>query len=152
MRILVDADGCPVVDIVIKVASLFNGEVILVTDTSHILYKDHAETIVVDKGRDSVDFALVNRLLSNDIVVTQDYGVAAMALAKKAYPINQNGLVFTEKNIDTLLLKRHISKEIRNAGGKTPNMKKRKKEQDIHFEEKLKDLCRLIDNKIKGND
>lgn len=88
MKILIDADGCPVVDITIRVARKFNIETIIMCDTSHIFNKPGIETIILSKGADSVDFALVNKVNKGDIVVTQDYGLAAMVLSKEGYPIN----------------------------------------------------------------
>lgn len=82
MKILIDGDGCPVVDITIKVAKKFNIEVVIMCDTSHNFDKYNVETIVLSKGRDSVDFSLVNKVNKGDIIVTQDYGLAAMALSK----------------------------------------------------------------------
>jgi uncharacterized protein YaiI (UPF0178 family) len=143
MRILIDADGCPVVDNVIKIAKCLNVEVIILCDTSHIFSKEGAETITVSKGADSVDFALVNRVQAGDIVVTQDYGLAAMCLAKKAIPINQDGMVYNNDNIDALLLARHTAKKIRNSprrSGISTRLKgnpKRLLSQDSAFEEEL---------------
>lgn len=144
MKILIDADGCPVVDITIKVANTFNIEIVIMCDTSHTFNKPGIETIVLSKGADSVDFALVNKVIKGDIVVTQDYGLAAMVLAKGGYPINQNGRVYNDENIDHLLLTRHISKKIRSSGGRTKGPKKRTKEDNIRFEEGLIDLCKSI--------
>lgn len=111
MKIFIDADGCPVIDITLAIAKEKGIECILITDTSHYFSKEGAETITVSKGADSVDFALVNRISAKDIAVTQDYGLAAMCLAKQAYPINQNGLVYDNNNIDALLLSRHTAKK-----------------------------------------
>jgi uncharacterized protein len=137
MKILIDADGCPVVDITIKIARKFNIDVIIMCDTSHMFDKPGVETIILPKGADSVDFALVNKVNKGDIVVTQDYGLAAMVLSKKGYPINQNGKVYTNENIDQLLFTRHISKKVRGSGGRMKGPKKRQKEDDIRFEESL---------------
>ena len=119
MRILIDGDGCPVVDLTIKISRKFNIEVIIMCDTSHIFNKDGAKTMVFSKGADSVDFALINLLKKDDIVITQDYGLAAMAINKASYVINQNGLIYSNENIDRLLYSRHISKKIRKRTNKT---------------------------------
>jgi hypothetical protein len=144
MKILIDADGCPVVDITIKVANKFNIEVIIMCDTSHVFNKPGVETIVLSKGADSVDFALVNKVSKGDIVVTQDYGLAAMVLSKGGCPINQNGKIYNNENIDQLLFTRHISKKARAAGCRTKGPKKRQKEDDIKFEGSLIDLCKNL--------
>ena len=141
MRILIDGDGCPVVDLTIKISRKFNIEAIIMCDTSHIFNKDGAKTIVFSKGADSVDFALINLLKKDDIVITQDYGLAAMAINKASYVINQNGLIYSNENIDRLLYSRHISKKIRKSGGRTKGPKKRTKEDDLNFERTLTEIC-----------
>ena len=88
MKILVDADACPVKDIVVRLARDKNLKVMMFIDTSHLLNDGYSEVITVDKARDSADFALIGRTLRGDIVVTQDFGVAAMALAKGARALN----------------------------------------------------------------
>lgn len=147
MKILIDADGCPVVDITIKVAKKFALKTIIMCDTSHIFNKDGVETIVLSKGVDSVDFALVNKVEKNDIVVTQDYGLAAMVLSRGGKPINQNGRIYTNENIDELLFTRHVAKKARSAGNKMKGPKKRQKEDDINFEKSLINLINLINMK-----
>ena len=92
MNILIDADGCPVVDLTLQIAKRFVVPVIILCDTSHQIEREGAQTLVFDKGADSVDFALVNRVKPGDVVVTQDYGLASMCLAKCARVLNQNGL------------------------------------------------------------
>ncbi len=142
MKILIDGDGCPVIDLTIKIAKKFNIDVIIMCDTSHVFNKDGAKTMVFSKGADSVDFALINTVQKEDIVITQDYGLAAMAINKASYVINQNGLIYTDGNIDMLLYNRHISKKIRKSGGRTKGPKKRSKENDINFEKTLIEICK----------
>ena len=144
MKILIDGDGCPVIDIAISVAKKFNIEVVIMCDTSHIFNKEGAKTMVFSKGADSVDFALINYLEKEDIVITQDYGLAAMAMNKASYVINQNGMIYNDENIDRLLYSRHISKKIRKSGGKTKGPKKRTKDDDINFEKTLNEILELI--------
>ena len=140
MKILIDADGCPVVNIAVKIAKERNIECIILCDTSHIFDIDDVEVITVPRGADSVDFKIVNMINENDVIVTQDYGLAAMCLAKKGIVINQDGMEYTEKNIDGLLFSRHISREVRMAGGRTKGTKKRTKEQDKEFSKKLEKI------------
>ena len=144
MKILIDGDGCPVIDIAISVAKKFNIEVVIMCDTSHIFNKEGAKTMVFSKGADSVDFALINYLEKEDVVITQDYGLSAMAMNKASYVINQNGMIYNDENIDRLLYSRHISKKIRKSGGKTKGPKKRTKEDDINFEKTLNEILELI--------
>lgn len=124
MKILIDGDGCPVIDLTIKVSKQFNIDVIIMCDTSHVFNKEGAKTMVFSKGADSVDFALINYVQKEDIVITQDYGLAAMAINKASYVINQNGLIYNNDNMDRLLYSRHISKKIRKSGGRVKGLRK----------------------------
>ena len=143
MRILVDADGCPVVDVTIALAKKHKIECLLLCDTSHVFEKEGATTLTFSKGADSVDFALVNMVKSGDIVVTQDYGLAAMCLARSAVVLSQNGMEYSADNIDALLLERHTAKKIRNAGGRLKGAPKRTAAQDDAFREKLASLIEI---------
>ena len=118
MTILIDADGCPVVDLTLQIAKRFVVPVIILCDTAHQIEREGAQTLVFDKGADSVDFALVNRVKPGDIVITQDYGLASMCLAKCARVLNQNGLEYTADNIDALMLRRYENKKLLRAGMK----------------------------------
>ena len=133
MKILIDADGCPVVDLTVRLAAKHGAECVILCDTAHEFNREGAQTVIVEKGADSVDFKLVNLVREGDIVVTQDYGLAAMCLARKAVPLSQNGMVYTDKNIDQLLFTRYVSKKIRNSGGRLKGPSKRKPEQDKAF-------------------
>lgn len=136
MKILVDADACPVVGIVEAVSKEKGISLILICDTSHVMSSNYAQVIIVDKGADSADFALIGKADRGDIVVTQDYGVAAMALGKGVYAIHQSGKVYTNENIDQMLYERHLSKKARRSSSKyhSKGPKKRTEEDDIRFE------------------
>ncbi len=140
MRILIDADACPVVDIAIDIAVENELECILLCDTAHYFNRDGARTIVLGQGADSVDFALVNMVHKGDIVITQDYGLAAMCLARQSKVLNQNGMVYHDGNIDSLLTSRHMGQKIRRSGGRTKGPAKRTKEQDEMFANQLRKL------------
>lgn len=142
MKILIDGDGCPVIDLTINIAKKFNIDVIIMCDTAHIFNKEGAKTMIFSKGTDSVDFALINLVKKDDIVISQDYGLAAMAINKAYYVINQNGLIYTNDNIDRLLYSRHISKKIRKSGGRVKGPKKRSNEDNINFENTLIGICK----------
>lgn len=141
MKILVDADACPVKDIITEIGKTYNIQVLMFIDTSHILCDNYCEIITVDKGKDSVDIHLINKVEKGDIVVTQDYGLASLVLGKKAYAINQNGLIYTNDNIDKLLFERHLGQKSRKAGLKTKNIRKRTLDDDKKFKEKFNMLC-----------
>ena len=140
MRILIDADGCPGVNETIKVAHKFNLESIIFCDTSHNFDEKNIKVIVVSKGIDAVDFAILNNIEKGDIVITQDYGLASLVLSRNSYAINQSGMVYTNENIDELLYSRYISKKMRNSGARIKGPKKRDKSQDIIFKENLEKL------------
>jgi uncharacterized protein YaiI (UPF0178 family) len=144
VRILVDADACPVKHIIVNIAREHNIPVTMFVDTSHIIYDGYSQVVTVDKSRDSVDITLINKVSRGDIVVTQDYGVAAMALPKGAMAINQNGLIYSNKNIDNLLFERHIARKVRQSGGKTSGPKKRTKDDDARFENAFRSLFKYI--------
>ena len=133
MHIYIDADGCPVVREVVSLCRQHSLDCTIICDTAHIFNIDGAEIITVDKGADSVDLKLANIISKGDIAVTQDYGLAALCLAKQARAINQNGLVYTDANISMLLDSRYVSKKIRNSGGRLKGPKKRTSDDDKAF-------------------
>lgn len=118
MTILIDADGCPVIDETIELAVGYHGPVLLLCDTSHRFERAGAQTFTVSKGADSVDFALAASVRPGDIVVTQDYGLAAMCLARGALVVHQDGWQYTDDNIDALLSARYATQKIWRAGGR----------------------------------
>ena len=146
MRILIDADGCPVTGITEETAFRENIQCLIFCNTSHILESPYAQIIICEKGLDSVDFAILNRCRKNDIVITQDYGLASMCLVKKSFPINQNGSRYTNENIDSLLNSRYISKKARQTGIRTKGPAKRKSEQNEKFRKNLQKLISHIRN------
>ena len=149
MTVYVDADACPVVKITEKVAKEQKIPVVLLCDTNHVLRSDYSQVVVIGAGSDAVDFALVNRCTAGDIVVTQDYGVAAMALGRGAFPIHQSGMVYDNSNIDSLLAQRFMVKEARRRSAKNhiKGPRKRTESDDKRFEESLR---KLINSLISG--
>ena len=143
MKILIDADGCPVVDNTIRIARKHRVGRLILCDAAHEIEKEGAVTLTFMSGPDQVDFELVNRVEPGDIVITQDYGLATMCLFRKAFVLNQDGREYTNKNIDSLLLSRDIAKKIRRSGGRLKGQSKRNREQDHSFEDAL---IKLIGN------
>lgn len=143
-KICIDADGCPVVSETIAVAQDLEMDVVIFCDTSHEIVREGATTVTVSKGNDSADFALVNKIQKGDIVVTQDYGLATMVLAKNGFCIDQNGREYTHQNIDSLLNIRHVSKKIRQNGGRLKGPKKRAKDANKIYEMKFRQFCERI--------
>lgn len=140
MKVLIDADACPVVDITVGLCREFQTQCLLFCDTAHEIHKEGTQTLVFDKGADSVDYALVNRVDPGDIVVTQDYGLASMCLAKNARVLHQDGWEYTQYNIEALLFQRHASREYRAAGGRTKGPAKRKNAQNQAFAAALRQM------------
>lgn len=149
MQILVDADACPVIGIVEQIAKEHNIPVTLLCDTNHVLQSDYSEVITVGAGADAVDFKLVSICQKGDIVVTQDYGVAAMILAKGAYGIHQSGKWYTNENIDQMLMERHLNKKARRSSSKNhmKGPKKRTEEDDERFTQSFEKLILMIQEK-----
>ena len=149
MQIFVDADACPVVGIVEKTAKEHNIPVTLLCDTNHILYSDYSEVIVVGAGADAVDYKLISLCHKGDIVVSQDYGVAAMALGKGAYAIHQSGKWYTNENIDRMLMERHLNKKARRSSHKNHirGPRKRTNEDDERFAQSFEKLVLLAQAK-----
>lgn len=140
MKILIDADGCPVVDTTVGLCRESGITCLILCDTAHEFHRDGAETLVFDKGADSVDFAIANRLSPGDLVITQDYGLASLCLARNARVLHQNGWEYTRDNIDALLYERHESRKYRSAGGRIKGPKKRTQAQNDAFEDALRNL------------
>lgn len=147
MKIYIDADGCPVVKNTLKIAEKFHIPCVIICDTAHRIEHENAETIVVDKGADSVDFYLVNLIQKDDIAITQDYGLAAMCLSKQATVLNQDGREYTNENISGLLEFRAVSKRIRQSGRRVKGIPKRTGDQDKAFEKALENML----NKFQKN-
>ena len=148
MQIFVDADACPVVGIVEKIAEKYNISTTLLCDTNHVLTSDYSEVIVVGAGADAVDYKLISICHKGDVVVSQDYGVAAMALGKGAYAIHQSGKWYTNENIDQLLMERHLNKKARRSSHKNhlKGPRKRTEDDDIRFAKSFEKLLRMIQN------
>ena len=149
MQIFVDADACPVVGIIETIAEKYNISTTLLCDTNHILYSDYSDVIVVCAGADAVDYKLISICHRGDIVVSQDYGVAAMALGKGAYAIHQSGKWYTDENIDRMLMEGHLNKKARRGSAKNhiKGPKKRTNEDDERFAQSFEKLVLMAQTK-----
>ena len=152
MQIFVDADACPVVGIVESIAEKYNILTTLLCDTNHVLYSDYSEVIVVGAGADAVDYKLISICHKGDIVVSQDYGVAAMALGRGAYAIHQSGKWYTNENIDQMLMERHLNKKARRSSHKNHiiGSRKRTDEDDLRFAQSFEKLILMSKSKEGG--
>lgn len=148
MTVLIDADACPVVRLAEEIAARHGIRCILLCDTNHALQSDISEVRTIGAGADAVDFALINLCRKGDVVITQDYGVAAMALGKRAYAIHQSGRQYTDDNIDELLMQRHLTKKARMASHKAhlKGPSKRTAEDDRRFAEGFERLLIIARN------
>jgi uncharacterized protein YaiI (UPF0178 family) len=144
MNLLIDADACPVTDIALRIAQKHHVPAVLYCDSAHEYLRQDAQVVTVMRGADSVDFALVNRVVKGDVVITQDYGLAAMCLSKGAYVLRQDGLMYTEENILPLLNQRHEVKKRLRAGGHVKGPRKRDSAQDESFSASLTALFNEI--------
>lgn len=131
MRLLIDADGCPDMDQILAMAKRAQVEVVLYCDTAHLMDRIGVRTVTVSQGADAVDFALLSQVTPEDVVLTQDYGLAALVLAKRGKAIHPNGWHYTQDNIDTLLMQRHVSRKARRGGIRVKGQKSRS-EMDTH--------------------
>ena len=147
MKMLIDADGCPVVDIAVRESRRYALPCLILCDTAHEIHRDGATTIVLDKGTDSVDYAIANRTEPGDLVITQDYGLASMCLALGARILHQDGWEYTQWNIDALLLSRHEARKYRASGGHTRGPARRKQAQNTAFEGAL---MALLQTSVQG--
>ena len=149
MQIFVDADACPVVAIIEKIAKENSIPVTLLCDTNHVISSDYSEVIVVGAGADAVDFKLISICHRGDIVVSQDYGVAAMALGKGAYAIHQSGRWYTDENIDRMLMERHLNKKVRRSSHKNHirGPKKRTEKDDERFAQSFEKMILMAKSK-----
>lgn len=152
MQIFVDADACPVVDIVESIAEKYNISTTLLCDTNHVIYSDYSEVIVVGAGADAVDYKLISVCHKGDVVVSQDYGVAAMALGKGAYAIHQSGKWYTNENIDQMLMERHLNKKARRGSYKNhiKGPRKRTEEDDERFAQSFEKMILMAKSKEGG--
>ena len=132
------------VDFIVQTAAKYKVPVLILCDTAHQIQRDGAQTMTFDKGADSVDFALVNRVHPGDLVITKDYGLASMCLARRARVLNQNGLEYTPENIDGLLFRRHENKKLLRAGKHPKGAPRRTKVQDITYKSALEKILQTV--------
>jgi hypothetical protein len=143
MRVLVDADACPVKDIIEKTAQEWNLEVIMFCNPNHSIESSYARVIMVDFAPEAVDLAIINRTRAGDIVVTQDYGLASLVLAKRAQAIHPDGKIYDPGNINALLTQRYLNARARRAGVRISGPSKRSPAQDQCF---TKNFIKLLQN------
>lgn len=145
MNIIVDADACPAINLITDLAIRNNIKLTLYTDNTHNIKSNYAKVITLSKGYQSVDMVIANDIQNNDILVTQDFGLATIALSKKAFAVHPKGMIYNDSNIDQLLYERHMNAKLRKSGGHTKGPKKRVKTDDDNL---INSLNILIDGEL----
>ncbi|WP_226001291.1 YaiI/YqxD family protein [Paenibacillus sp. BJ-4] len=123
IRIVVDGDACPVKSEIAETASRFHVQVIMVSSYDHLIQGSEGVTVVkVDRSDQSADLYIANHIRRGDIVTTNDYGLAALALAKGCEVMSFRGAMYRNDSIDFMLDRRHTSAKERKKGryGKGP--------------------------------
>lgn len=143
MRVIVDGDGCPGIKYIEKACKEDDVELIVYSTIDHNISLSYGEKRIVDAGYQSVDMYVMNESKTNDIIVTQDYGVAAMVLGKKAYAINPKGKIYDDDNIERLLFERHLSQKARKSGYRGKGPSKRTDEDNLKLYNGIKKLIRI---------
>lgn len=139
-RIMIDGDACPDKQGIMEIAKELGCKVVLFMDYAHENTLEECEVIYCEVGNDSVDLQIMDNVKPHDIVITQDYGLAGLVLAKKARVLHISGKIISEENIQTLLMTRYVSAKQRKAGHRTKGPSKRTKEDSIFFLQQLKKL------------
>lgn len=143
-KVIVDADACPrsCLAVLRRLKGSWGYRLLTISSVDHVI--DNAHHITVGQGKDSTDLAVVNQTKSGDIVVTQDWGLAALVLGKGAHVISPSGRVFTDANIDFLLEERSLKARYRRAGGRTRGPSARTRRDDQRFEKNLVELLTQV--------
>ncbi len=144
MKIIVDADACPVINIVVAVAERNRIPCVIISDINHEFNVNYATVLTVDKGRDSADFKIISVAEPNDVVVTQDYGLASLLISKAVHAIHPNGKIYNADTMDLMLYERFMAQKARNAGMRTKNMAKRTKQDDLKFKNAFEKLIGVL--------
>ncbi|MDO9533863.1 MAG: DUF188 domain-containing protein [Bacillota bacterium] len=147
MKIIVDADACPktVLQICQKLGPKYDVSVWTVANFNHDIKSDHH--VIVGNTSQEADLKILNITQKNDIIITQDWGLAAMVLGKQARCISPDGREYQSGNIDFLLEEREIKAKYRRSGGRTRGPKKRNEKDDRRFEASLE----MILNNLNPN-
>ncbi len=149
-KIIVDADSCPVKDIILRVAKESAIPVLVIASISHNMTCEGGDVrvITVDNIPQAADIAVMNNVTAGDIVVTGDYGLASLVLSKGALPMSSRGSVYSARNIDRLLLQRHIDAKIRRGGGRTKGPKAFTTEDRHRFEEVIRRITKNFGERL----
>ncbi len=129
MTLWIDADACPraVKELVFRAALRTKVPAVLVANSAMFVPRSGAvRLIVVEKGLDVADQAIVEQSTVGDIVVTADIPLAAQLVDAGRVVIHPRGQVYTADNVKEALATRDLMQELRDAGletGGPPPMK-----------------------------
>jgi len=142
-KIIVDADAVPkkVLEICRRAADEFSIPLWTVASFNHCI--DSHRHVVVGNASQETDIHLMNMTVRGDIVVTQDWGLAAMVLGKGATALSPVGRIFKTDTIEFLLEEREVKAKVRRGGGRTKGPRKRTTEDDVRFEQSLLILLKV---------
>lgn len=144
MKILIDADGSPVRKIVVRLAKKYQIRLLIISNVNHDIDEDYGDHIMVDSGFDQADHEIIKHLEKGDLVITQDYGLASLVLAKKGLALHQNGWFYRDETIDALLQKRYFNQQMRKIKKRPPHIPKRSVEDNIKFEKALENYLKSL--------
>lgn len=142
MRVIIDGDACPVIKISEKICKNNNVPLIIVKNHAHQIYSRYAEVISVDGRSENADFKIANLTQPGDLVITQDYGLCAMVIAKEGFCINQYGQEINRVNVDLYLHRRDFNLQMRKKHKTYTKFKKRTKKDDQAFKESFEKLIK----------
>ncbi|SCX91922.1 YaiI/YqxD family protein [Alkaliphilus peptidifermentans] len=145
MKVIVDADACPVKEIVKALCIKYNIDLLFIHSISHISEADeNVERIIVDSEAQAADMAIINNSQKGDLVITADTGLAAIILGKGCYALNPWGQIYTNENIDNLLENRYLTQKLLASGGRVKGPKKRKNIDNQYFTGALEKFLQKI--------
>lgn len=144
MKVIVDADACPrsCLSILSREQKRFSYRLITVASFNHKI--DNSMHIIVGNEKEAADIAVINQVNREDLVVTQDWGLAALVLAKGGKAIAPSGRIYQDKDIDFLLEERSIKAKIRRSGTRTKGPKARRRQDDDKFHQSLLRILRAM--------
>lgn len=140
MRILVDADACPSINLITEIAISNNIDLYLYSDSTHNIINPYATVITLDKCSQSVDIVIVNDINEGDMLITQDFGLAALTLSKGALVVHPKGMIYTNNNIEQLIFERYLNNKRRKQKVRIKGPKKRSKDDDLNLINSIKSL------------
>jgi len=137
MKILLDADGSPVRQETVSLAQEHQIPLYIISNINHMIEEPYGEILTVDHDKDAADFKILSLIEPGDLVITQDYGLASLVLAKEAHAMHHDGWFYTNFNMEALLMRRHLNAKARKKGNRPPSTKKRTELQNVKFKHSL---------------